>query len=229
MTREHSGPREVGQGLVGAVQAAFNLATPFLRGARSRSGLALEEARRAYPGDELVAEPSWQWTHAVDVDTRAGQVWPWLVQIGQDKAGFYSHEWLENLAGCKIRNGEYIQQRWQALQVGDALKLHPKVPPLTVAAIHPGRWFVVTNGSDALTEGAENVAISWLFLIEPLSEKTCRVISHYRIRHPKGWRARLTYGPWLTEAIGFVMDRAMLIGIKRRAEGKLSRAGLRES
>jgi hypothetical protein len=40
---------------------------------------------------------------AVTIDAPVEDVWPWLAQIGQDRAGFYSYEWLENLAGCRMR------------------------------------------------------------------------------------------------------------------------------
>ncbi|HVY31954.1 MAG TPA: hypothetical protein VHB79_35710 [Polyangiaceae bacterium] len=221
-TKAETHTRSVREGLAGAFGALFNLGTPFLRNARNRWGLALEETQRAYPGDELVPKPTWMWTHAVDIDIPAAGVWPWLVQIGQDKAGFYSYQWLENLAGCQIRNASSIEAAWQTLKVGDALKLHPKVPPLTVAAIQAGKWFVVTSETDAeLAPGAEAEAhVSWLFLLEPLGPHRCRLISRFRVDHVRGWRARLSYGPWLTESIGFVMDRAMLRGIKRRAEGR---------
>jgi hypothetical protein len=60
--------------------------------------------------------------------------------------------------------------------------------------------------------------VSWLFFVEPISKGRCRFISRYRTSYAPQLRARLTYGPWLTEAVGFMMDRAMLRGVKRRAE-----------
>jgi len=219
-TEEHA--QSVRSGLVGALGALINLGTPFLRNVRSRWGLALEEARRAYPGDDLVPKPTWMWTHAVEIDVAVADVWPWLVQIGQDKAGFYSYTWLENLAGCQIHNSNVIEAAWQKLKVGDPLKVHPKVPPLTVAAIEPGRWFVVT--SDTWTQTAPGATpeahVSWLFLLESLGINRCRLISRFRVDYQRGWRTRLSYGPWLTESLGFVMDRAMLLGVKKRAEGR---------
>lgn len=49
-------------------------------------------------------------------------VWPWLMQLGQDKAGFYSYEFMENLAGCRIIGADRIRPDWQHLQVGDPLR-----------------------------------------------------------------------------------------------------------
>lgn len=215
-----SSPQAVRDGLVGAAGALANLATPFLRGARNHWGLSPEETHWAYPGDELVRQPTWMWTHAVDIHAEGSRVWPWVVQLGQDKAGFYSYEWLENLAGCQIHNARTIHPEWQTLRVGDALLLHPKMPPLVIGATEPGRWFVATN--DAPADASPEVSVSWLFLIEPRGVAKSRLISRFRVAHAPGLRGRLSYGPWLTESIGFVMDRAMLLGIKRRVEAPRS-------
>lgn len=212
---------DIRDGIVGSVGALVNLSTPFLRGIRSRWGIAEEETQRAHPGDDLVPRPKWMWTHAIEIDAPPAEVWPWVVQLGRDKAGFYSYEWLENLAGCDIQNAESIRPEWQQLAVGDALCLHPRVPPLRVAALEPGRWFVVTSEPEDAAPGMAvetEVQVSWLFFVEPLPGDRCRLISRYRASYPRGLRSQVTYGPWLAESIGFMMDRAMLRGIKRRAE-----------
>lgn len=193
-----------------------NAATPFLRGARSRWGLAIEEAERAYPGDGLVARPRRCWTHAIEIDAGAREVWPWVAQMGQDRAGFYSNEWLEHLAGCNAKNSWAVVADWQILKVGQPFSLHPKVPPLSVAALEPGRWFVVTDTEPGTISPAH---LSWLLMVEPLSHKSCRFIS--RVRTSPDRDAAQAYGPWLTESVASVMDRAMLRGVKRRAEGAL--------
>lgn len=146
------------------------------------------------------------------------------MQLGQDKAGFYSYQWLENLAGCEIQNSEVINPGWQKPAMGDPFRLHPKLPPLQIAALQSGRWFLVTNDPDLPALAADPrtadaaPSVSWLFFVEPLGESRSRIISRFRIRHASGLKNRLTYGPWLTESIGFAMDRAMLRGVKRRAE-----------
>jgi hypothetical protein len=67
----------------------------------------------ALPGDDLVAEPAEQITRAVTIDAEPDAVWPWIIQIGADRGGFYSHEWLENLFGLGIRNSEVVVLAWQ--------------------------------------------------------------------------------------------------------------------
>ena len=193
--------------------------TSWLRGARRHWGLDAKEAARAYPGDDRVATPRWDWTHAVAIDAPAEAVWPWLAQIGADRGGFYSYQWLENLAGCELQNAETIHPEWQ-LREGDTLRLHPKMPPLAIVDVEEGRHFVAYGAPDeaARAAGKPWAAVSWLFAIEPLGPRSCRVISRYRCATSDDLATRLSLGPTLLEPIGFAMDRRMLLGIKERVE-----------
>ena len=62
-----------------------------------KGGATAEEIERELPGDELVLNPRWGYTHAVTVQAEPAEVWPWLAQIGQGRGGFYTYELLENL------------------------------------------------------------------------------------------------------------------------------------
>jgi hypothetical protein len=202
--------REVLDGLGGAAAIAYALLTPFSRQRRSHWGLSAEQAARAFPGDDIVADASWGWTHAVEIDAAANEVWPWLAQIGADRAGFYSYQWLEHLAGVDLVNAERIHPEWE-LHTGDNLLVRPKLAPLTVVRLEPQRWFV------AHAANAE-VSVSWLFMLEPLGEHECRFVSRYRCRTSPAFRARIEYGPWIGEPLGFAMDRRMMLGVKERSE-----------
>jgi hypothetical protein len=72
------------------LQVVGIIMAPWRRPARLRGGLAENEAGRTLPGDELIPEPTWQYTHAVDVGAPSDQVWPWIAQVGQGRGGFYS-------------------------------------------------------------------------------------------------------------------------------------------
>ena len=189
--------------------------TPFLRARREHHGLSTEEANRPYPGDEIVPAPRWGWTHAIEITAASEQVWAWVAQLGADRGGFYSYVWLENLVGCKIRNAETIHPEWE-IHRGDGLSLHPKMPPLCVADVSPGRWFVAS--APAVAGVQPWVAVSWLFHLQPLGPRRCRLVSRYRVATSPDWATRLAYGPLVVEPIGFAMDRRMLRGIKERAE-----------
>jgi hypothetical protein len=87
-------------------------------------GATEEERALRLPGDELVPSPQWTYNHAVSIDAPRSAVWPWLVQLGAGRGGFYSYEGLENLVGCRVRNVFEIRADLQELQVGDKVVLH---------------------------------------------------------------------------------------------------------
>ena len=78
------------------------------------------------PGDELIGDPAAMTTLAVPIEAPAADVWPWLLQIGQDRAGFYSYDALENLVGLHIHSADQIVDQWQTLTVGDRVRLTPR-------------------------------------------------------------------------------------------------------
>ena len=213
---------DMAAGLRGAARMAANLFTPFRRDDRRRWGLDAATAERSYPGDELVPSPSWDWTHGIEIDAAIGTVWPWVAQIGADRAGFYSYQWLENVVGCGVRNAERIHPEW-AVAEGDALLMHPDLPPLPVAAVEPGRWYVAHGAPDPDAEAG--AAVSWLFFLEPLGDHRCRFISRYRCATSDDLATRLQFGPAVVEPIGSAMDIEMLKGVRDRAEAARAEGG----
>jgi hypothetical protein len=211
--------RDVLAGAGGAALMLAALLTPFLRRKRSHWGVEPSEAASARPGDDLVPEPLWSWTHGIEIQASPELVWHWIAQIGADRGGFYSYQWLENLAGCGLRNADAIHQDWE-LELGDSLVLHPQAPALRVALLERGRHFVAHAAEDASARRAGKpwASASWLFQIEPRADGTCRLITRYRVACSSDLATRLALGPTLLEPIGFAMDRRMLLGIKERAE-----------
>jgi len=219
---------DVVEGAIGAAGMLFDLATPFLRPARSHWGLGPADAAREFPGDALVPDPVLSWAHGVEIDAPPEAVWPWVAQIGQNKGGFYSYQFLENLAGCGVVNADRIHDEWQHPDSGEGLKLHRASPGLPIAAMEDGRWFVAHASFDPSTgapsspepaNGRPFVNASWRFLVEPLSAGRSRFVSRFRCAYEHATLAtRLAFGPYLVESIGFVMDRRMLLGVKERVE-----------
>ena len=206
---------------------AFALLTPFLQSRRNRWGANDAELKRSLPGDELLPGPRWMWTHAVTVRAPVDRVWPWLVQIGQGRGGFYSYEFLENLGGCDIHNADRIVPELQNLKVGDGIKLHPKAPPLPAALIEPHRALVL-HAKDYVPEDAsagpsksktDNIfSTSWGFYTDRIDDNTTRLIIRWKVYYNPTLKNRLSLGPFTVGPIGFTMDRKMLLGIKQRAE-----------
>lgn len=211
--------QKVLDGSVGAAGMLLAFFTPFLRAQRDHWGLSPELAERALPGDELAGPHAYTWTHGLEIDAPAKVVWPWVVQVGQEQAGFYSYEFLENLMGCGIHNADAIHSEWQERKLGDVLKLHPQMP-MDVVQVQPGHFFVAASAiappAGASDAPSQPVRVSWLFLVEAIDALRCRFISRFRLDVPAD--APAGFGPWLMEPVGFVMDRRMLLGVRERAQ-----------
>ena len=211
--------RDVLEGVGGAALILASFLTPFMRKTRSHWGIDEATARQPRPGDELVPAPVWSWTHGVEIVAPPERVWRWIAQVGADRGGFYSYQWLENLAGCELHNADAVHQAWE-LEQGDELLLHPKSPPLRIVRLERGRYFVAHAPLDeaARAEGRPWAEASWLFAVDPLPSGSTRLLTRYRVACSPDVATRLALGPALLEPIGFAMDRRMLLGVKERAE-----------
>jgi hypothetical protein len=161
-------------------------------------GASEEEMIRTLPCDDTVPDAGMQTTRVVTVDAPVEEVWRWLAQIGQDRGGFYSYEWLENLAGCRMRNADRVHSEWQERTVGETVKLH-WASGLKLARFDPPHAYCFEHG--------------WFVVLEPEGGQT-RLIA--RGRFPPG-AFSLAYS-LLLELPHFLMERKMLLGIKERAE-----------
>ena len=106
----------------------------------SRWGATALETADRYPGDELVSEPRFRTTRAVTVKAAPEKIWPWLLQLGVDRGGMYSYDWLENLFGLKVHSADRIVAEWQDLQPDGFVRLTPPG-----YAIQPGPGLHVTE------------------------------------------------------------------------------------
>ncbi len=215
------GWRDIGSGLLGAVAIAGGLLTPWKRRRRAVWGMPHGWENVRYPGDDLIARSREGWSHAIEIGASAQEVWPWIAQIGAERGGFYSYQWLENLVGCDVRNAEAIHPEW-ALTKGDSLLLHPKIPPLRIVQLEQGRYFVAFGDQHEPGKRSRLPAVSWLFYLEPLEAGRCRLISRFRSSGNNGSGFGIV--PFFVDTIDFVMDRRMLQGIKERVEWRRQEA-----
>jgi hypothetical protein len=198
----------------GAAQIAVHLALgPVLHRWRTRWGATDSEVHRPLPGDDLVPRPDWAYTHAVTIDAPRAAVWPWLVQIGQGRGGFYSYEGLENLVGCDIHNVPELRPELQGLREGDVVRMHASGFGPEVIELEPGRALVLGGDPDAHGSRA-----TWSVHLVDLPGGRTRLIERGRNRAGRGLLAKLGFGPYLVDPVGFVMSRKMLRTIKRLAE-----------
>lgn len=178
-----------------------------------RWGVADEETTAVLPGDDVLPAPDLVATRAVTVNAPADAVWPWLVQLGQARGGFYTYDVLENLVGCQIHNADRVVSRWQHLAVGDEVRLHPEVA-LTVVAVTAGRALVLRGGVP-MGDVPAPYDFTWAFVVDDRPDGSTRLVVRERYAYTRRW-ARLLVEP--VAVVSFLMSQKMLRGIRDRAE-----------
>jgi hypothetical protein len=201
--------------IVDAVEGALLIAAcillkPIFRPWYSKWGTTEAELTLAFPGDEYVPQPRGGYTQAISITASGEKVWPWLVQIGQDKGGFYSYELLENMVGCDIHNADQVIPEYQSIKVGDSIIMHPKAPVIPVVIVEPARALVYGGRQD------EHTGNIWIFFLEREYQRT-RLIVRWSLDYKPRLLNKIAYN-WILEPIAAVMQRKMLLTIKRLAE-----------
>jgi hypothetical protein len=199
------------------------------------------EAQLPVPGDDLVAEPSAVETRGITIEAPPAAVWPWLVQMGYERAGWYSYDAMDQ----KGRSADAILPEFQQLAVGDIMPTHPG-GGFRVEVVEPKRALVLYSDTELVREQARQAeeqgrtelptpglkvsgamtgaafpefAASWAFYLKPIEggSKT-RLIERFRARTPGGGAANVVLGEIMGTGI-VLMQRKQMIGIKERVEG----------
>ncbi len=213
MTHRHELPRR-GQhnGWLPKLVAGVTLATVYWFPVRrwfGRWGTMPDELARVMPGDALIPDPTKTDTQAVTVNAPPQDIWPWLVQIGYQRGGLYSYDWLDRLFGFLDRpSATRILPEFQHLAVGEKVLLGPR-EELTVSALDSPRALVLSSEA----HGMEWV---WQFGLYPLDTQRTRLVSRGTERVPNTPFAWV--GMRMMEPAAFIMTRRMLLGVKERAE-----------
>jgi hypothetical protein len=180
-------------------------------------GATTAEQKMELPGDALHPNADIQVTRAISIDAPPEEVWPWVIQVGQDRAGFYSYDWLENLFTADIHSADRLVPEWQDSRVGDIVPLarldylggRIEASRPEIALIEPNRSFVVTGFAS--------------FELLPSEGNTTRLLVRDwqgAANAPLIQRAALrAYNFAFWDPAHFVMQRQMMRGIKARAEG----------
>lgn len=184
----------------------------------ARWGTRAHERRAPLPGDDLVPHARAGYTLAITIDAAPSAIWPWLVQMGQGRGGFYTHVWVERLLRADLHNAERIAPAFQHLAVGDLVSLTPDpyfghpAQVMTVAEIRPPHALVFRQ---TLPNGTTS---SWALVLHPQDDGTTRLLSRRRGRRPTLFDRVM--------APGYVyMDRGVLHGIRDRVEARDDVAG----
>jgi len=177
-----------------------------------RLGATDDEVQRILPGDGLVAAPDFDATRAVTIHARPEEIYPWLVQWGYGKAGFYGYDLIENMGSPGgIASATRILPELQTLRVGDIVKM-TETAYLTVRALEPNRYIVLTGDRD----GKPISAMVWQ--LEPIDANSTRLINRYRF--VQMWNDPLLPLTMFTEFGDAVALRKIMLGIQDRVEGR---------
>jgi hypothetical protein len=193
--------------LLKVVRDALMLMSAVLTSAVSRRPVRplADEDGRSLPGDELVPDAKIGWTHAITIGARPADVWPWLVQMGCRRAGWYSYDGLDNGG---IPSADRILPDLQHVQAGDIFPMMPTADDrFVVRTVEPERLLVL--GDDA-------GSMSWAFVLEPAGAAGTRLITRSR-----GSYDRLALGLMLKvlwHPVHFGMQRRQLLNLKRLVE-----------
>lgn len=184
------------------------LTSPLFRRWHLRWGATSSELAASMAGDDLLARPRYRSTRAIEIDAAPGAVWPWLVQVGCLRAGWYSNDLLDNLARPSATT---ILPAFQHLAVGQWVPMAPS-PPTDRTALKVHSFAV---NSCLLWTKPDS---TWSWQLTPTPSGGTRLVT--RIRATYNWHdpATAVLGVALMELGDFAMLRRMLRGIKARAE-----------
>jgi hypothetical protein len=210
--------------------AVLNLFAVFYLGVRPWYlgwGARAEERARALPGDELVPAPRANTgsTRAITIHAPRSAVWPWLVQLGQDRAGFYSYELLEDLVGCEMPSSDRIRPEFQRRKLGDKLWMYPPhkaggMGHALLARYEPEHLLAFATRQTGTTLDQPYDGL-WNFVLEPMGAETTRLLVRGRAGGERGFWGQ-AFDRLVFEPIHFFMERRMMEEIKGLVEGHAS-------
>lgn len=177
-----------------------------------RWGATVTEEGAPLPGDELVERPTHVTTRAITIAAPARAIWPWLRQMGQDRAGFYSHNWVERLLWSGIPDVHELHPEWQVLHAGDLVRTNRELRPG-----HPLGWVVALIVPDRLLvlRSRNLPAGTYSYVLEPLPGDATRLLLRDRMVW-RWWQA--PFRLLVFEPLHAYMQTGQLEGIKGRAE-----------
>ncbi|HBX68998.1 MAG TPA: hypothetical protein DEH25_06360 [Chloroflexi bacterium] len=189
-----------------------------------RWGASDAEVDLSLPGDDLVPEAKLKATHAISIQASPTKIWPWLVQIGQGRGGFYSYDWLENSMGLDIHTVNEINPEFQNLKVGDVIPLAPDGFGIPVAILESEKSLVLHGdtrlpgpGKAPEMKEGDHLATVWGFHLFPQADGNTRRVERIFIDWNETPVNNFFYRVFL-EPGSFIMEQKMLCGIKERAE-----------
>jgi hypothetical protein len=195
-----------------AAGATMVIAALLLRRLSLRWGATADEVSLPLPGDDLHERTNLVATRAITIAASPAEIWPWIVQLGQGRGGFYSYDALENLLGCDIHSADVIVPEWQHVDVGSEIRLAPAVP-LTVVHVEPGHALVLRGGV-GIGQVPAPYDFTWAFVLLDGAAGGSRLLVRERYQYLRWWSALLVEP---VEFVSLVMSLRMLRGLRDRS------------
>ncbi len=169
-----------------------------------RWGATDEEAARAMPGDQIQPQPIFNTTRAITIGARPEQIWPWLVQMGYQRAGFYGYDWFDNDG---VPSADRIIPALQHLVVGDDIRIGVGAP-FKVVEVEPNHSLVWAS-----PDGGYSMALA----LYPVDASHTRLL--WRIHGAYNWTSLYIVPQLFSDGVDLIAVRQNMLGIKARAEG----------
>lgn len=194
--------------LLGLVMAVYlTWARPY----QLRWGATETEVNQQMPGDEINRHPSFLATRAITIEGTPAQIWPWLLQMGYGRAGFYAYDIFENIGSPRgIRSADSIVPEFQQFKVGDEMPISP-AGGLSFYAIQPNQYLI--------WRGDESYG-GFIWALYPMDNNHTRLISRARLSYSWDQPVQLAFD-LLTEFSDHLAVRKILQGVKGRVEGNI--------
>ncbi len=191
-------------GIVGSISFVL-VYLKLIRPWQLRWGARDEEVYRSMPGDEIVCEASFNATRAVTINASPENIYPWIVQIGLNRAGWYSYDLLDNLAR---KSAETILPEFQKIKIGDLIPMSPDGKQgVWVKEFSENEWILWWDKIDDTT---------WVWGIYSDGEQCCRLVTRVRMKYR--WLSLSAIFNLVIEFFDLPMMRKCMLGIKKRAE-----------
>lgn len=176
-------------------------------------GATAFEIERDMPGDELDPDPDFLATRAVTIQGTPEEIWPWLIQMSYNRAGFYGYDILENIGSERgMQSAEEIIPEFQEFDVGEEVPISA-VHSMAFYAIEPDE-FLIWTGEDEVAPGG----FTWA--LYPLEDGQTRLISRIRWSYKFNSPADVLMAVF-TDLSDHIAVRKILQGIKARVEGQI--------
>ncbi len=166
-------------------------------------GATTAEMNMKLPGDELISTDRVVTTRAINIKATKEKVWPWIAQTGQNRGGFNSYFWLENLFGAKMVNADNIHPEWQNPQPGDTVYYGKNQGFALVSLFRVNEYYSLGG---------------WTFYLQPFDANNTRLLVRYPSMQVTQSKLMTLYYYGLFEPLHFIMESGMMMGIKQKAE-----------